>query len=127
MARNGWTSSCFPANASRPDSGRAWNVTEEHSTTSAPPRISVVMSVYNDERYLRQSMESILGQEGVDLELIVIDDGSTDESPTILDEYARQDSRIRLMRQENRGLTMALIRACADAKGEFVARQDAVD
>ncbi|MFV0444356.1 MAG: glycosyltransferase family 2 protein [Planctomycetaceae bacterium] len=95
------------------------------SPDSGRPEVSVVMSVYNGARYLRESVDSILTQEGVDFEFIIIDDGSTDESPQILDEYAAHDPRVRVIHQENTGLTRALIRVCAEARGEFVARQDA--
>lgn len=91
------------------------------------PDISVVMSVYNGAAELRRSVDSILSQEGVNLELIVINDGSTDQSFSILQEYAAKDVRIRLINQENQGLTRALSVGCAAARGEFIARQDAGD
>lgn len=91
------------------------------------PDISVVLSVYNGADHLRESVDSILSQEGVLLELIVVDDGSTDRSGAMLDEYARNDTRVRVINQENRGLTRALIRGCAAARGEFIARHDAGD
>lgn len=91
------------------------------------PHISVVMSVYNGARYLRKSVESILGQPGVEFEFITVNDGSTDESASILEEYARIDPRVRVIHQENAGLTRALIRGCAEARGELIARQDADD
>ena len=89
--------------------------------------VSVVMSVYNGAEYLRQSVESILSQEGVRFEFIIVNDGSTDESPAILEEYAKKDGRITVIHQENQGLTKALIRGCAEAKGEFICRQDCGD
>ena len=92
-----------------------------------PPAISVAIGVYNGARYLRPSLESILGQQDVDFELVVVDDGSTDESPGILDTYARRDPRLRVLRQANSGLTKALIRGCAEARGAYIARQDADD
>ena len=91
------------------------------------PRVSVVMGVYNGAADLPRTMESILSQEGVDLEFIVVDDGATDESPQILADYARRDARVRVIRQENAGLTRALIRGCADARGHYIARQDVGD
>ena len=91
------------------------------------PQVSVVMSVYNGAATLRDSVQSILSQEGVDLEFIVVDDGSSDASAVILDEFVRADRRIRVIHQENRGLTRALIRGCAEATGEFIARQDCGD
>jgi glycosyltransferase involved in cell wall biosynthesis len=86
------------------------------------------MSVYNGEAHLAESMESILAQEGVDFEFIVVDDGSTDNTQEILKRYAESDDRVRVLTQPgNQGLTRALIRGCAAARGEFVARQDADD
>jgi glycosyltransferase involved in cell wall biosynthesis len=91
------------------------------------PAVSVVMSVYNGAAYLRESLESILVQEGVDFEVVVVNDGSTDSSGDILGEYAGKDSRLRVIGQKNLGLTRALIRGCAEARGRYIARQDADD
>jgi glycosyltransferase involved in cell wall biosynthesis len=89
--------------------------------------MSVVMSVYNGVNRLHETMESILSQEGVSLEFIVIDDGSKDGSDVVLDNYARHDARVRIVHQENQGLTRALIRGCEAARGKYIARQDAGD
>lgn len=94
---------------------------------SDTPDLSVVMSVYNGARDLRETMDSVLAQEEVVLEFIVVNDGSTDESPHILDEYAKRDSRIKIIHQENQGLTRALINGCARASGAYIARQDVGD
>jgi glycosyltransferase involved in cell wall biosynthesis len=91
------------------------------------PEISVVMSVYNGARYLREAMDSILQQEGVTLEFIIVNDGSVDESGRILEEYAARDSRVIVIEQQNSGLTASLIQGCRLARGEFIARQDADD
>ncbi len=85
------------------------------------------MSVYNGAESLEETLESILGQERAVLEFIVVNDGSTDSSPAILREAARRDPRVRVIDQENRGLTRALIKGCAAAKGRYIARQDAGD
>lgn len=85
------------------------------------------MTVYNGAERLRESVASILSQEGVNLELIIVNDGSTDESGQILDEIANHDSRVRVIYQENQGLTRALVAGCAAAKGKYIARQDAGD
>lgn len=89
------------------------------------PEVSVVMSVYNSADSLEQTLESVLSQEGVDLEFIVIDDGSTDATAEILDEATARDGRLRVIHQGNVGLTRSLIRGCEMACGEFIARQDA--
>lgn len=85
------------------------------------------MSVYNGARYLSESIESLLSQEAVDFELIIVDDGSTDATPGLLAQFAARDERVRVIRQENQGITRALIRGCAAARGAFIARQDADD
>src|SRR5262249_21374571 len=94
---------------------------------STNPEVSVVMSVYNGGSDLAVTMNSILSQEGVEFEFIVVNDGSTDKAGEILDDYARRDGRVRVIHQQNTGLTYALIRGCAAATGEFIARQDAGD
>ena len=91
---------------------------------SGDPLISVVMSVFNDARHIAATLDSVLSQEDADLEFIVIDDGSTDETGQILDGYAVRDPRLRVVHQENSGLTCSLIRGCALARGKYIARQD---
>ena len=91
------------------------------------PEVSVVMSVYNGASHLAATLDSILSQEGVELEFIVVNDGSTDKSGQILDDYAQRDSRMHVIHQQNSGLTRALIRGCDAARGKFIARQDAGD
>jgi glycosyltransferase involved in cell wall biosynthesis len=94
---------------------------------TAVPDISVVMGVFNNAATLPAALDSILSQEGVGLEFIVVDDGSTDGSAAILDEAARKDSRLRVVHKENEGLTRALIDGCALAVAPWIARQDADD
>lgn len=89
------------------------------------PVVSVVMSVYNGELYLREAVDSILNQTFTDFEFIIIDDGSTDSSAEILQSY--RDTRIRLFQQENVGLAVALNKGIARAKGKYIARMDADD
>jgi len=90
------------------------------------PKVTVLMSVFNGERYLREAMESILSQTFEDFEFLIINDGSTDRSREILLSYA--DSRIHLVdNEQNRGLTWSLNRGLRLATGQFVARQDADD
>jgi len=94
---------------------------------TAVPYVSVVMGVYNTARYLRAAIDSVLAQQGVDFEFIIVDDGSTDETPGILAEASAHDSRVRIITQTNAGLTQALIRGCAAARGRYIARQDGDD
>ena len=91
------------------------------------PVVSVVMSVHNDVHRIERAIRCILGQTFGDFELIAIDDGSTDGSAGILDRLAAEDSRMRVIHQENTGLTRALIRGCEDARGIYIARQDSDD
>jgi glycosyltransferase involved in cell wall biosynthesis len=87
------------------------------------PKISVIMPVYNGERYLRESIESILGQTFTDFEFIIINDASTDSSAKIMQSY--DDSRIRITNNStNIGLTRSLNMALELAEGEYIARQD---
>ena len=89
------------------------------------PVLSVLMSVYNGEKYLNLAVDSILKQTFKDFEFIIINDGSIDRTREILESY--QDERIVLIHQENNGLTRALNKGLSLAKGEFIARMDADD
>jgi len=91
------------------------------------PAISVLMSVYNAERYLRAAVDSILAQTFSDFEFIIIDDGSADSSPNILLEYSGRDPRVRLTVRSNKGLTATLNEAIGQARGQFLARMDCDD
>lgn len=92
------------------------------------PKVSVLMSVYNGARYLREAIDSILSQSFNDFEFIIIDDCSNDNSPMILKEYASQDTRIRLITNKfNLGLTRNLNKMIKEARGEYLARFDCDD
>lgn len=92
------------------------------------PVVSVVMGVHNGASLLPATLDSVLSQCGVDLEFIVVDDGSVDGTAELLAERAASDPRLRVLSEpENRGLTEALIRGCQAARGEFIARQDCGD
>jgi len=88
-------------------------------------KVSVVMSVYNAERYLEEAIESILNQTYQDFEFIIINDGSTDSSLDLINKY--NDKRIRLIDQENKGLSKSLNTGISSAKGIYIARMDADD
>jgi len=89
--------------------------------------VSIVMSVYNGAAEIEATLESILSQSMSDFELIVVDDGSTDATPSLLARAAERDARVRVVRQENAGITRALIRGCAEARAEIIARHDCGD
>jgi glycosyltransferase involved in cell wall biosynthesis len=89
--------------------------------------ISVIMPAYNSSMYIRAATESILSQEGVDLELLIIDDGSCDDTLSILRDVSRMDSRVRLISRANTGYVVALNEMLDLARGEFIARMDADD
>jgi len=88
--------------------------------------ISVVMAVYNGAEVVGETIDSVLGQDA-DFEFVIVDDGSADATPRLLAEAAARDPRVRVLRQENAGLTRALIAGCAAARGRYIARQDAGD
>jgi glycosyltransferase involved in cell wall biosynthesis len=91
------------------------------------PSITVLLPVYNAEPYLAQALQSVLAQTYGDFEVIVVDDGSTDGSREIITRYAREESRIRVIARENRGLVQSLNEGLSQATGEYVARMDADD
>ena len=85
------------------------------------------MGVYNGGRELHRTLDSVLSQEAIALELIVVDDGSDDDTAAVLSKFAAGDARVRILRQDNRGLTEALAAGCLQAKGRYIARQDCGD
>lgn len=91
------------------------------------PVISVVMSVYNCEKYLREAVDSVLNQSFKNFEFIIINDGSNDNSLGIILEYQARDNRILIVSQNNIGLTGSLNRAIGLSRCEYIARQDADD
>lgn len=97
------------------------------SPRAAAPPLSVAMSVYNGERFLAEAVDSILSQSFADFEFLILDDGSTDETPRILAGYASRDPRIRPIIRENRGLVASLNQLLTEARAPIVARMDADD
>jgi len=94
---------------------------------SGRPKISVVIPVYNADRYLIQCIDSVLNQPFKDLEIICVNDGSTDESPRILDDYARKDSRLKVLHQLNINAGVARNRGLEAARGEYIHFLDSDD
>lgn len=91
------------------------------------PELSVIIPVYNVEKYLRECLDSVVNQTFKDIEIILIDDGSTDKSLDICKEYAQKDNRIKIIRQENKGLSAARNTGLNAANGEYIAFVDSDD
>ena len=94
---------------------------------STTPTISVIVPVYNTEKYLPRCIESVLAQTFVDWEMLLIDDGSTDASGSICDEYAAKDERIRVFHKENGGVSSARNLGLDNAQGEWITFVDSDD
>ena len=91
------------------------------------PKVSIIMAVYNGSDYLRQCLDSFVVQTFRNFEFLVMDDGSTDDTATILKEYALKDDRFKCFSQENKGLAVALNTLIKKSVGEYVARMDVDD
>lgn len=89
--------------------------------------ISIIVAVYNTEKYLRKCIDSILSQTYKDTEIILIDDGSTDKSGTICDEYAKMDSRVKVFHQENKGVAAARQKGLDISSGDYIIHCDSDD
>jgi len=107
----GDTDSSRPFSSSRPEGGK----------------VSVVIPCYNQARFLGEAIQSVLCQGYTDLEIIVVDDGSEDGTEEVASAYAKEDPRVRLIRQENRGLAASRNRGLAGAAGEYVVFLDSDD
>ena len=89
--------------------------------------VSVIVPVYNAEKYIRHCLDSICSQTYSDLEIVLVNDGSKDNSLSILQEYAEKDSRIHVIDQENRGVASARNTGLQNAHGEYILYVDADD
>lgn len=104
------------------------NVGQSDRPAGGAPRATVLMAVYNGEAHLAEAVASILSQDFVDFEFLIIDDGSTDSTPAILRSWKARDPRIRVVRNdENAGLGFCLALGVREAAGEYVVRMDADD
>jgi glycosyltransferase involved in cell wall biosynthesis len=93
--------------------------------TTHVPRLTVLLPVYNGEKWLRAALDSVLSQSMTDIEVLAFNDGSSDSSGSILDSY--RDARLRVIHQENAGLAITLNRGVQLAQAPLIARQDADD
>ncbi len=91
------------------------------------PKVSIIIPVYNAEKYIGRCIESIINQEFRDFELLLVNDGSKDSSKEIIDAYAAKDSRIRCIHKENGGVSSTRNRGIEEAKGEYIQFLDADD
>jgi glycosyltransferase involved in cell wall biosynthesis len=98
------------------------------ATVAIGPAISVIVPVYNTAEFLRTSLDSVVSQTLRDMEIIIVNDASTDDSQRIIDEYARRDRRIRVVRHEiNQGLHVARINGFLGSSGRYIAYVDSDD
>ena len=92
------------------------------------PKVSVLMSAYNSEKYVGAAIEGILNQTFTDFEFIIVNDGSTDSTPEIIDSYAKKDKRIHFVNnKKNQGIVGALNSASDLCRGKYIARMDSDD
>ena len=91
------------------------------------PLISIIIPVYNAEKYLKKCLDSVINQTYKNLEIILVDDGSTDKSPEICDKYAEKDSRIIVLHKENGGVSSSRNAGLDIFKGEYLSFVDSDD
>ena len=84
------------------------------------PKVSIIIPIYNAEKAVRRCIDSVLDQEYKDFELLLMDDGSKDGSPVILDEYAEKDERVRVVHKPNSGVSATRNMALDMAKGDWI-------
>lgn len=95
-----------------------------NNITISIPKISIIIPVYNAGEFMASCIESILAQTFKDFELLLVDDGSTDDSGKVCDEYAAKDSRVRVIHKENGGCMSALMRGLNEARADWVEIND---
>ena len=84
------------------------------------PKVSIIIPVYNSDRYLRECLDSVINQTLKDIEIICVNDGSTDNSLSILEEYAQKDARIKIINQENKGVATARNVGLKNSQGKYI-------
>lgn len=92
-----------------------------------PPKVSVIVAVYNVEPWIRRSLDSLVNQTLKEIEIVIVDDGSPDKCPEIIDEYAKKDSRIVVIHQDNQGYGRAIYNGMHRATGEYIGFTDPDD
>ena len=107
--------------------GASTVIREEQRSMATSPTISIVVPVYNTQRYLQECLDSLLKQSLSDIEIICIDDGSTDGSPAMIDEAASADPRVKAIHQANAGVSAARNHGLELARGTYVLFVDSDD
>lgn len=98
-----------------------------NSSTQTQPLVSIICATFNDAAYIEDSIRSVLSQDFTDFEYIIINDGSTDDTEKIVKRLQKEDDRIQLITQENKGLVASLNHGLTIAKGKYIARIDGDD
>src|ERR687890_1501399 len=112
------------------NTGAARDIDGSRPFTGSPPeggKVSVVIPCYNQARFLGEAIQSVLSQGYTHFEIVVVDDGSRDGTEGVASGYAGEDARVRLVKQENRGLAAARNRGLAEARGEYLVFLDSDD
>ena len=91
------------------------------------PKVSIIVPVYNKAKYVSKAVDSLLNQNLRDIEIILVDDGSSDSSPELLDEYADKDDRVKVIHQDNQGVSAARNAGLAQATGDYIGFMDPDD
>ena len=102
-------------------------ITQKDKKRDMNPRFSVIMPLYNKERYVKKAIESVIAQTYRDFELIIIDDGSTDNSLEVVRGLKIEDRRLKILTQSNSGVAVARNNGVAASKGEYLCFLDADD
>lgn len=102
-------------------------IQERNSTMKEKPKISIIIPCYNVAKYLKECLDSVVNQTLKDIEIICINDGSTDNTLNILEEYAKEDDRIRVFSQENKGVAVARNIGLEQVQGEYIMFADPDD
>ena len=103
------------------------NFRNNKKESQTAPKVSIIVPVYNTDKYLRNCLDSIISQTYINFEAILVDDGSTDRSGTICDEYASKDNRFIVIHQNNQGVTMARITGFENSHGDYITFIDSDD
>lgn len=107
--------------------GKEETTTQPTPSLNQNPKVSIIIPIYNTEKYLKKCLDSITNQSYKNLEIILIDDGSTDNSGKIADEYAKKDTRVKVIHQKNAGQSAARNRGLKIASGEYISFVDSDD